>query len=216
MSRPQRELKKKFVVFCEGDTEYNYIDKMRIKQGVEIALEPINMKGGGYSNFLNVLKIKSQTNCIAKFIIMDADRILKDQGEKANFQELLEYCMLQNKKQTIPHFLIVDNPDFEYVACLHVKEYKGQDIDSFITRGLGFRTVDEFKAKKDVYVFLNSDTRTYQNAIDGVKNKQKLLKNQYTIVKKKFDIQIKETVLDWDRLSGKCSNIEEFFDVIDW
>jgi len=216
LSRPQRELKKKFVVFCEGDTEYNYIDKMRIKQGVEIALEPINMKGGGYSNFLNVLKIKSQTNCIAKFIIMDADRILKDQGEKANFQELLEYCMLQNKKQTIPHFLIVDNPDFEYVACLHVKEYKGQDIDSFITRGLGFRTVDEFKAKKDVYVFLNSDTRTYQNAIDGVKNKQKLLKNQYTIVKKKFDIQIKETVLDWDRLSGKCSNIEEFFDVIDW
>lgn len=35
-------------------------------------------------------------------------------------------------------------------------------------------------------------------------------------LKRKCDIQIKETVLDWDRLSGKCSNIEEFFDVIDW
>lgn len=216
MSRPQRLLKKKFVVFCEGDTEYNYIDKMRKQQGVEIALEPINMKGGGYSNFLNVLKTKSQTNCIAKFIIVDADRILKEQGEKANFQELLEYCTLQNKKETIPHFLIVNNPDFEYVACLHVKEYKGQDIARFITSGLGFENIDEFKVKKDVYDFLNNNTRTYQNAIDSVKNKPKLLKNRYTIVKKKFDIQIKETVLDWDRLSGKCSNIEEFFDVIDW
>lgn len=29
MSRPERKLQKRFVVFCEGDTEYNYIDKMR-------------------------------------------------------------------------------------------------------------------------------------------------------------------------------------------
>lgn len=36
MSRPKRELRKKFVIFCEGDTEYNYIDAMRLKQGVEL------------------------------------------------------------------------------------------------------------------------------------------------------------------------------------
>jgi hypothetical protein len=52
LSRRKRELQKRFIVFCEGDTEYNYIDKMRKKQGVEIALKPINMYGGGYSNFL--------------------------------------------------------------------------------------------------------------------------------------------------------------------
>lgn len=51
MSRPKRELRKKFVVFCEGDTEYNYIDAMRLEQGVELALKPINMKGGGYAHF---------------------------------------------------------------------------------------------------------------------------------------------------------------------
>ena len=46
MSRPERKLQKRFVVFCEGDTEYNYIDKMRKRQDVQIALKPINMHGG--------------------------------------------------------------------------------------------------------------------------------------------------------------------------
>jgi hypothetical protein len=67
---------------------------MRKKQGVEIALKPINMHGGGYSNFLRKIKTESQTNCLAKFIIIDADRILKDSGEAENFKKLLEYCIL--------------------------------------------------------------------------------------------------------------------------
>lgn len=58
MSREKRKLRKRFIVFCEGDTEYNYIDTMRLNQGVELALKPINMHGGGYSNFLEVIKKK--------------------------------------------------------------------------------------------------------------------------------------------------------------
>ena len=36
MSRKTRVLQKRFAVFCEGDTEYNYIDKMRKNQGVSV------------------------------------------------------------------------------------------------------------------------------------------------------------------------------------
>ena len=43
MSRIERVLKKRYVVFCEGDTEFNYIDGMRLNQGVELVLKPINM-----------------------------------------------------------------------------------------------------------------------------------------------------------------------------
>ena len=74
MSRPERKLQKRFVVFCEGDTEYNYIDKMRKRQNVQIALKPINMHGGGYSNFLKKIKtepillLKSE-NCIFMMLI---------------------------------------------------------------------------------------------------------------------------------------------------
>ena len=87
MSRKARVLQKRFVVFCEGDTEYNYIDKMRKNQGVELVLKPINMHGGGYSNFLQKIKTESQSNYLAKFIIMDADRIATVQGTLDGFKK---------------------------------------------------------------------------------------------------------------------------------
>ena len=48
---------------------------MRKKQGVELVLKPINIHGGGYSNFLQKIKTESQSNYLAKFIIVDADRL---------------------------------------------------------------------------------------------------------------------------------------------
>ena len=190
MSRPERKLQKRFVVFCEGDTEYNYIDKMRKRQDVQIALKPINMHGGGYSNFLKKIKTESQTNCLAKFIIVDADRLMKHPGEKESFLQLAEYCRLQNKKGTIPHFLIVNNPDFEYVACLHVPEYKGQEVTRFLQTVLGFQSLEQFK--------------------------DKFVKNTYSVKKKNFEIAISRTDVKWELLDRKGSNMEEFFDVIDW
>ena len=85
MSRKERVLKKRYAIFCEGDTEYNYIDKMRKNQGVELVLKPINMHGGGYSNFLRQIKKEAQSNYLAKFIIVDADRIKTIPGEQENF-----------------------------------------------------------------------------------------------------------------------------------
>ena len=150
MSRKQRVLKKRYAIFCEGDTEYNYIDKMRKKQGVELVLKPINMHGGGYSNFLCQIKKESQTNYLGKFIIVDADRIVSVPGEKENFLKLLEYCKIQNDKGNTPLFVITDNPDFEYVACLHDADYKGQDTKSYIVRTWGYKDLDAFKNDTEV------------------------------------------------------------------
>lgn len=69
---------------------------MRRQKRLSIALKPINMKGGGYSNFLEQVKIDGTTNCLAKFIIIDGDRAVMEEGEKKNLRELLEYCILQN------------------------------------------------------------------------------------------------------------------------
>ena len=84
MSRPRRALRKKFVIFCEGDTEYNYIDAMRLKQGVELALKPINMQGGGYTNFLDAIRKEASNNCLAKFIIIDLTGLKSIQGSCLN------------------------------------------------------------------------------------------------------------------------------------
>lgn len=51
MSRKIRTSRKNFKVFCEGDTEYHYIDEMRRQERLSITLKPVNMKGGGYRNF---------------------------------------------------------------------------------------------------------------------------------------------------------------------
>lgn len=216
MSRKQRILQKRFVIFCEGDTEYNYIDKMRKNQGVELVLKPINMQGGGYSAFLQKIKTEAQSNYLAKFIIIDADRISTVPGEQANFMRLAEYCVTQNRKGNTPHFLIVDNPDFEYVACLHSPEYNGQDIHKFIITKFGVKDIETFKGNTEIYDFLNSKGLSYEIMLDKVRGKEKFVKNEYDIKKTTFDITIKSTDVNFDMLARKCSNIEEFFDVIDW
>ena len=216
MSRPERKLQKRFVVFCEGDTEYNYIDQMRKRQDVQITLKPINMHGGGYTNFLRKIKTESQTNCLAKFIIVDADRLVKHYEEKGNFLQLMEYCRLQNRKGTTPHFLIVNNPDFEYIACLHVPDYKGQEVTKFLQTALGFQTLEQFKKNADVYECLNQGGRSYHILIQRIQGKDKFLKNKYSVKRKSFDIAITRTDLAWELLDRKGSNIVEFFHVVDW
>ena len=216
MSRKERILKKRYAVFCEGDTEYNYIDKMRKNQGVELVLKPINMHGGGYTNFLKQIKKEAQTNYLAKFIIVDADRIKTIPEEQENFLKLLEYCKLQNDKGNTPHFLIADNPDFEYVACLHDIEYKGQDTKNYIVNVWKFKDIASFKSNGEVYDFLNTGNKSYKNLLDVIRNQDKLVSNKYEIKKKTFDIVIKKTEYVQEALSKRNSNIEEFFDVIDW
>lgn len=213
MSRKTREIKKNFKVFCEGDTEYNYIDEMRRQKRLSIALKPVNMKGGGYSNFLEQVKTDGTTNCLAKFIIIDGDRAISEDGEKKNLRELLEYCVLQNRNRRIPHFLIVNYPDFEYLACLHIPKYKGQNTAQYIVKELGYKSVDEFKADKKIYNVLNTNGNSYNLMLSLLKDEFCFVINSFSINKKQYEIKT-STVYDWSKLGVKGSNIHEFFKVI--
>lgn len=205
--------KKNFKVFCEGDTEYNYIDEMRRHKRLSITLKPVNMKGGGYSNFLEQVKTDGATNCLAKFIIIDGDRAIVEDGEKKNLRELLEYCILQNRSGRIPHFLIVDYPDFEYIACLHTPRYKGQNVAQYIIKELGYKSVDEFKADKKVYNVLNTNENSYTLMLSSLRKENCFVINNYSISKKQYEIKI-STIYDWEKLGKKGSNINDFFDVV--
>lgn len=216
MSRPKRILRKNFVVFCEGDTEYNYIDKMRCKQGVHISIHPINMGGGGYSSFLHSVKTESMTNCLAKFIIIDADRMKKHPGEIPKFKELFEYCKIQNQKKSVPIFLILDNPDFEFIACLHDPEYKNQNPELYIKKKYGYSSLEQFKKEKNVYALLNTTPCSYETMLERAKRLPKIIMNKYICKKASFEIQITDSKSDLDRMAVKGSNIDEFFEMIDW
>lgn len=213
MSRMTRMTKKNFKVFCEGDTEYNYIDELRRQKRLSIALKPVNMRGGGYSNFLEQIRTDGTTNCLAKFIIIDGDRAVVENGEKKNLRELLDYCMLQNQSGRIPHFLIVDFPDFEYIACLHTPKYKGQTVAQYIIKELGYKSVDEFKADEKVYNVLNTNGNSCARMLSLLKRENCFVINNYSICKKQYEIKI-TTIYDWGKLGRKGSNINEFFEVV--
>lgn len=213
MSRKIRATQKNFKVFCEGDTEYNYIDEMRKQKKLSITLKPVNMKGGGYSNFLETVKTDGTANCLAKFIIIDGDRAVLESGEKRNLRELLDYCILQNQSGRTPHFLIVNYPNFEYIACLHTPKYKGQNISQYIINELGYKSVDEYKADQKVYHVLNTNKNSYSLMLSLLRKEDCFVINKYSINKKHFEIKI-STIYDWEKLGRKASNINEFFEVI--
>lgn len=52
--------------------------------------------------------------------------------------------------------------------------------------------------------------------MEKISGKEKFVKNIYTVKKKSFEIVIQKMIVEWNRLNHRGSNIEEFFDVIDW
>lgn len=213
MSRKVRTTKKIFKVFCEGDTEHNYIDEMKRQRKLAIAIKPVNMKGGGYINFLDQVKTDGSSNSLAKFIIVDGDLAVKDEGEKKNFKELLNYCMLQNKTGRIPHFLIVDFPDFEYLACLHTPQYKNQNTERYIIKNMGYKSLDKFKSDKKVFNVLNTNENSYEIMLAALLKNNCFIRNEYKINKTKYEIAI-NSIYDWEKLGLKGSNINELFEIL--
>ncbi|MFG6336605.1 MAG: hypothetical protein K1W20_14305 [Lachnospiraceae bacterium] len=214
MSRKTRTTQKNFKVFCEGDTEYHYIDEMRRQKKLSITLKPVNMKGGGYRNFLDQVKTDGTANCLAKFIIIDGDRALVEKGEKKNLLELVNYCILQNQSGRIPHFLIVNYPDFEYIACLHTPKYKGQNVAQYLIKELGYKSIDEFKANQNIYHVLNTNVNSSALMLSSLKKENCFIINNYAISKKLYEIKA-TTVYDLEKLGNRGSNINEFFEIID-
>lgn len=187
---------------------------MRRQTKLSIALKSVNMKGGGYDNFLEQVRTDGTANCLAKFIIIDGDRAVTEDSEKKNLEKLLEYCILQNQSGRTPHFLIVDYPDFEYIACLHTPNYKRQNIAQYISKELGYKSVDAFKADKKVYSVLNTNRNSYSLMLSSLKKENRLVINNYSINKKLYEIKISTTLYNEEKLGRKGSNINEFFEVV--
>ena len=215
MGRRERIVKRPFVLFCEGDTEYNYFNGLRSSQQLDITIKTINMHGGGYKHFLDTVKKNNVSNRIATFIIIDADRTQNNPSEFEALKKLAEYCKRQNSmKGEPPYFLIVNCPDFEYLACLHDKNFSSGDTAQHIKTKFKEKTLDDFKKRKDVYDFLNSNSRHYTNMLEQLKNKPKWISNEFKCYDKKSLIFSAETTYEQQKTPKKGSNIEEFFGVV--
>jgi len=111
------------------------------------------------------------------------------------------------------NYIFLNYPDFEYIACLHTPQYKGQNVAQYIVKELGYNSVDEFKADKKVYNVLNADGNSSNLMLSLLKKGNCFIVNEYDIKKKLYEIKI-STVYDWEKLGRKGSNINEFFEII--
>lgn len=121
--------------------------------------------------------------------------------------------MLQNRSGRIPHFLIVDYPDFEYIACLHMPKYKGQNVAQYIIKELGYKNIDRFKADENIYNVLNTNGNAYTLMLTLLRKENCFVINNYSVNKKQYEIKA-STIYDWEKLGRRGSNINEFFEVI--
>ena len=170
------------------------------------------MHGGGYKSFLQEIKKESSLNRIATFIIIDGDRANNITGELKALQELQKYCARQNAKDCRkPYFLIVDSPNFEYIACLHDSNYSGGDTVQHIKNVFNFKSIDSFKGNPNIYSFLNTNFKSYQNMVERINKHPKLISNKYD--RDGLIVSILDTHKNWDLIGQRSSNIEEFFDI---
>ena len=214
MSRKKRVVEKVFKVFCEGDTEHNYFEYIRKNRKVSLTIRPINMKGGGYANFLDQIERDANSNCLAKFIVIDGDRTLSVPGEQDALKRIIDYCKIQNSSKRIPHILIIDYPDFEYVACLHTYAYKGQNVEQYIKRELGYRDTDAFKADDKVFkVLVESGKGSIEQLINSVNHATAIVNNDFSINKSKYEIFVKSTI-NMSNLGKKGTNFDDFYKVL--
>lgn len=214
MSRKQRVTEKVFKIFCEGDTEHNYFNYIRKNKRVSLAIRPINMKGGGYANFLDKIESDANSNCLAKFIVIDGDRAFSIPGEMEALNNLIKFCKKQNSSRRIPHILIIDYPDFEYVACLHTYAFKGQNVEQYINKELGYRDIASFKADEKIFnVLVESGKGSVEQLLKSINHNNAIVHNNFFINKSKYEIFV-ETEVEMDNLGKRGTNFDDFYKVL--
>lgn len=115
--------------------------------------------------------------------------------------------MSRPKRNLRKKFIIFCEGDTEY-------KYKGQDAKKYIEQTLAFGSIDNFKAKRDVYEYLNTKGNSFKQMLERLNTS--IIVNHYQINRQNFEIIISETDVLWDNEDKRGSNINEFFEVIDW
>lgn len=182
MARPRKKrvLSKKCVVYCEGQTEQNYLDGFKrwvhsIDPSSEITIKPVDVGGGGYASMLRKVQTEPDSNCVARIVLLDFDRYLTDPDERNCLPRLIEVSKASIKKK-VPIILILSNKKFEYVLCCHDDDYNHGDVDRFI-RSKWNQDPSSCKGDANIWEFCNRGGRSIEIAMKKLSERSFLVKN---------------------------------------
>lgn len=99
---------------------------------------------------------------------------------------------------------------------MHIPEYMGQEEGRFLKTKFKMTSLEQFKKNTQIYDMLNDGVSSYVIMLDKISRKDNIVKNIYTVKKQNYDISIKRTEVNMDFLARRGSNINEFFDIINW
>lgn len=221
--RKKRWLAKKCVIYCEGQTELHYIKGLKrwVKESyptVEILLEPIDVKGGGYADMLKKLRKEPDSNCVARIALIDFDRFTQHPEEKTVFEDIVETSRSSIKKR-IPIIVIASNENFEYVICCHDPNYKKGQTDSFLRQHWNYASLDEVKEDERIWDACNRGKRSLEVALSVLDVGPRLVENSIKIkIGKASPIELSAVKFEQSYESCKCSNFADLAKIagIEW
>ncbi len=215
--RPKRASVKRFVVYCEGETELNYVNGLKnwlqtIDSSIRVRIDSVCVGGGGYIRMLEKLRSEPDSNCIARIALLDYDRCMDDRAERLVFNQLLQLSQLSaNGCKRVPIVLVVSNRDFEYALCCHDLEYADGDTAALLCNGWGYKDVAKCKSDKDIWRKAHAGTRSHENAIKYLLHKPTLLQNDITTDKQTLSVTLDKVELHRDAEVIKTSNLKDLF-----
>lgn len=218
MSRPRRTQRlttKRFTVYCEGETESRYVDGLRAwlsrsRPDVNVAVERVDVHGGGYEEFAKRLRIEPDSNCLARFVLLDYDRCLSSPRERAAFMKLLELSRGSMRKR-VPVVLVVSNESFEYALCCHDPEYRDGDPKAFLVRNWGYVDPDDVKSDRDVWNRSHVGKRGHDVAFEHLCARPCVVENKIRWEREGFKLRLDGVCHSVDNESGRSSNLGDLF-----
>ena len=218
MARPRRTQRlttKRFTVYCEGETESRYVDGLkawlsRSRPDVKVAVERVDVHGGGYEEFAKRLRIEPDSNCLARFVLLDYDRCLANPQERIAFMRLLELSR-ESMRKRVPVVLVVSNESFEYALCCHDPEYRDGDPKAFLVRNWGYVDPDDVKSDKDVWNRAHVEKRGHDVAFVHLCARPCVIENKIRWARAGFKLRQDGVGYSVDNESGRSSNLGDLF-----
>ncbi len=204
-----RNKNKRIKVFVEGDSEKYYFDSLKRVNKYMLTIECTNLKGGGYTDFVNELKKHSPQGYVATFLILDLDKYQDKSEERPKFDELQKYCNQRNENDE-PTFMFGNYRDIEVFFAHHYEDYKNRDAKKFLSKKF---STEYNKADSKIYEKLNKGNSSYTIANKRLKTIKTAIKNEYDISDRNFEW--KNTIkFDDKKLNVNNSNIFEMFQIL--
>lgn len=218
--RPKRTSAKRFVVYCEGETELNYVNGLKawvqtMDDSIHIRIDSVCVGGGGYKRMLEKLRTEPDSNCIARLVMLDYDRCLSDVAEREAFRQLMQLSRsTADRSRRVPIILVVSNRDFEYALCCHDPKYGDGNTDTFLRVEWGYKDVSKCKADKKVWDKAHMAARSHEVAIEHISCRPKLVENLIKTDVKALKVVLKEVDLHVANEHAVTSNLGDLFAVL--